>query len=125
MHARIRERRVRVGENACAEESPKDLASMRRLMDAIQAKVLGIEAIGVDERLPGLMATIKSARLIIEMSSQSSETATHLMPCATAALLHVRSEMMLIARELDDRTKHADGLSRLRVPPDIFSCCAI
>ena len=117
MHARIRERRVRVGESACAEESSRDLAGMRRLMDAIEAKVLGIEAIGVDERLPGLMATIKSARLIIEMSSQSSETATHLMPSANAALLHVRSEMMLIARELGDRAKHADGLSRLRVPP--------
>ncbi len=116
MHARIRERRVRVGESACAEESPEDLASMRRLMDTIEAKVLGIEAIGVDERLPGLMATIKSARLIIEMSSQSYETAKHLMPCANAALLHVRSEMMLIARELGDRAKHAGGVPRLRIP---------
>lgn len=94
-------------------------------MDTIEAKVLGIEAIGVDERLPGLMAAIKSARLIIEMSSQSSERATHRMPCANAALLHVRSEMMLIARELGDRAKHADGLSRLRVSPDTVSSRAI
>lgn len=117
MHARIRERRVRVGESACAEESPKDLVGMLRLMNALEARVRGIEAIGVDERLPGLMATIKSARLIIEMSSQSSETAKHLMPCANAALLHVRSQMMLVACELGDRAKHADGLYRLRITP--------
>lgn len=90
---------------------------MLRLMSALEASVRGVEAIGVDQRLPGLMATIKSARLIIEMSSQSSETAKHLMPCANAALLHVRSQMMLVARELGDRAKHADGLSRLRITP--------
>jgi hypothetical protein len=117
MHARIRDRRVRVGESLCAEESPKDLAGMLRLMNAIEARVLGIAATGVDQRLPGLIATMKSVRLIIEMSSQSSETATHLMPCANAALLHVRSEMMLVARELGDRARHADGLSRLRITP--------
>lgn len=125
MHARIRERRVRVGESACAEESPKDLAGMRRLMDTIEARVLGVAATGVDQRLPVLMATIKSARLIIEMSSQSSETATHLMPCANAALLHVRSEMVQIARELGDRAKHEGGLFRLRIAPDPVSSRAI
>lgn len=109
MHVRIRKRRESVGENPCEPDGRRGFTSALRLLNALESRASGIEAAGVDERLPALIAAIKSARLIIEMSAQSSETAKHLVPCATAALLHVRSEMLLIASKGGERTRNPAG----------------
>jgi len=113
MHVRIRNRRESVGGKTCEQYGPQGFTKALGLTSALESRAVAIEAAGVDERLPALMATIKSARLIIEMSAQCSETARHLMPCATAALLHVQSEMLLVARKFGERAENPAGMSHL------------
>ena len=110
MHVRIRQRRESVVAIASVGEDATRFTDMLELMTAIEAKAGAIEALGRDERLPALMATIRSARLIIEMSARSAETARLLMPCANAALLHVRSELLPMGRALGGHTKHERDL---------------
>jgi hypothetical protein len=102
MHVRIRQRRESVDAKAVAGVATADFSSVLQMMDAIETRALAIEASCHDERLPALMSAMKSARLIMEMSVRNPETAKQLMPCANAALLHIRSEMLLIARDLRD-----------------------
>jgi hypothetical protein len=109
MRVRIRKRRESVGESPCEPDGQRGFTSALRLLNGLGSRTSAIEAAGVDERLPALMAAIKSARLIIEMSAQSSETTKHLKPCATAALLHVRSEILLIASKGGERSQNPAG----------------
>lgn len=111
MHVRIRQRRESVDARALAGADAVDFARALRLMTAIESRIIAISAACDDARLPALMAAIKSASMILEMSARSSETAKRLMPCANAALLHVRSEMMLIGLELRGRAKQEFDLA--------------
>ena len=111
MHVRIRQRRESVDARALAGADAVDFAHALRLMAAIETRIIAISAACNDARLPALMAAVKSASMILEMSARSPETAKRLMPCANAALLHVRSEMMLIGLELRGRAKQAFDLA--------------
>ena len=106
MHVRIRQRRESVAEQIHVGEGARDFTGVLQMMKAIEAKAAAINAACLDDRVPALMAAIKSAKTIVEMSVRSDETAALLMPCANAALLHVRSEMLSIRCELSDRVAH-------------------
>ncbi|MEQ1781952.1 MAG: hypothetical protein ABMA14_11375 [Hyphomonadaceae bacterium] len=84
------------------------------MMNAIEDRATEIETACVDERVPALSAAVKSARLIIEMSARNADTATLLMPCVYATILHVRSELLLVACSLRSRTTDERDL---RQPP--------
>lgn len=106
MHVRIRQRRESVSAGSYDGEGTTRWADVLHMMAAIEAKAKAIHALGLNEKLPALIAAIKASRRIVEMSARNAETAKLLMPCANAAILHVRSELSLIGRSLSDRAKH-------------------
>lgn len=112
MHVRIRARREGVGANRSVEDGTKNVSDVLRLMNEIESKATAIEATFHDGRLATLTAAIRSVRIAIEMSAHDTLSAIQIMPCATAALLHIRSELLKFGHELGDAAQANCNLSQ-------------
>jgi hypothetical protein len=70
-----------------------DIASILGTLDKIESRISKFQSAIDDDRVPGLAAIVRSARLLVEISQFNSLMAADLMPAASAALLYARTVM--------------------------------
>lgn len=107
MHRRIRERRLTIGrptrsaaDDTAAQRINRDLAALEERLALLHSQI-------ADERLADLFVAARSARKVAELCQASDQPLPDLMPCALAALKHVRNALLGIAAELTSPSPHA------------------
>lgn len=96
MHERLQQRRERVLAESGSPASNPYLANLLCKLDTIESQISEFQSSIDDERLPGLAETVRSVRLLVEISTLNNLMSRDLLPAAGAALLHAREVLNLI-----------------------------